>query len=98
MIDVQVRTEAGEILSRISKLSIGVFFQAELALYPLLGHIVPWADMVFNSSQLKVLSREVARYEADPVLNPSGESFDWLQEMCDLVAEAGHRILWFVGD
>ena len=98
MISVQVRAESGEILQRCLSVSAGDFFQADSATYPLLSHVVPWADTAFNRSQVAALAAEIDRYEADAAVNLNGESFDWLREMCEVTAEEPHRMLWFVGD
>jgi hypothetical protein len=98
MIDVQVRIESGEIISRGRGPGVDNFFQASRAIYPLLAHIVPWADTAFNRSQVGSLIEEIDRYEADPTANPSDYSFDWLREICRVVSEEPHRMLWFVGD
>jgi hypothetical protein len=98
MISVQVRLESGEILQRRLGASVGNFFQADHDTYPLLSHIVPWSDTAFNRSQVVALSRELDRYETDVGVNPNGDSFDWLRQMCEATAEEPHRMLWFVGD
>lgn len=98
MIDVQVRAESGEIICRGRGPGVDDFFQAGLAVYPLLAHIVPWADTAFNRSQVVSLIEEIGRYEADPSVNPADYSFEWLREICHVVSEEPHRTLWFVGD
>ncbi|MCH0572416.1 hypothetical protein I3F60_24725 [Streptomyces sp. MUM 136J] len=95
---MQVRVESGEILQRRLSVSAGDFFQADSAAYPLLSHVVPWADTAFNRSQVAALAAEIDRYEADAAVNLNGESFDWLRQMCEVTAEEPHRMLWFVGD
>jgi hypothetical protein len=98
MISVQVRAGSGEILKRYLSASAGDFFQADGATYPLLAHVVPWADTAFNRSQVAALAVEIDRYEEDVLVNPKGESFDWLRKMCAETSEEPHRMLWFVGD
>lgn len=98
MISVQVRTESGEVLYRSQKRSVGRFFQADGQSYPMLVHILPWTDTVFNKSRIGVLLGEIDRYETDAQENPDGESFAWLRELCKQVLAAPHRMLWFVGD
>lgn len=98
MISVQVRLESGEVLQRCLSVSVGNFFQADHDAYPLLSHIMPWADTAFNRSQVAALSREIDRYEDDLGVNPNGDSFGWLRQMCEATAAKPHRMLWFVGD
>lgn len=98
MISVQVRDQSGEILQRSLSASAGNFFHADSADYPLLAHVVPWADTAINRSQVSGLAVEINRYEADVVVNPNGELFDWLRQMCEATADEPHRMLWFVGD
>lgn len=98
MISVQVRAETGEILQRHLSASASNFYQADSTAYPLLAHIVPWADTAFNRSQVAALTVEINRYEADAAVNLNRDSFDWLRQMCEVTAEEPHRMLWFVGD
>jgi hypothetical protein len=98
MIDVQVRAEPGEIIRKGRGPGVDDFFQADRAIYPLLAHIVPWADTAFNKSQIGALIEEISRYEEDPTVNPTGHVFDWLRELCRVASEEPHRMLWFVGD
>lgn len=98
MIDVQVREESGKILQRGRGVGVDKFFEADRQAYPLLGHIVPWADTAFNRSQVDLLVKELERYEADPSIDADGYSFDWLREMCQIALREPHRMLWFVGD
>jgi hypothetical protein len=64
----------------------------------MLVHILPWADTVFNQSQVRALLEEIDRYELDAQENAGGESFSWLRELCEHVLAVPHRMLWFVGD
>jgi len=98
MINVQVRAESGAILSDETGPGVDSFFQADAAQYPLLAHIVPWSDTVFNRSQIGALLLELDRYERDLAVNPSNDDFDWLRNICHVADEEPHRMLWFVGD
>ena len=98
MITVQVRTGSSKILCSAAGVGVDNFFAASAAEYPLLAHIVPWADTAFNRSQVSVLMEEIGRYEEDVSLNVNGDRFDWLREMCGMTSAEPHRMLWFVGD
>jgi hypothetical protein len=98
MINVQVRTVSGKVLRSAGGPGVDDFFQVGRESYPLLAHVVPWTDTAFNKSQVKSLVEEIDRYEADLTVNSEGYPFDWLRELCSLVTEEPHRMLWFVGD
>lgn len=98
MIDVEVRSASGSVLSKGRGAVVGTFFQADSGRYPTLVHIVPWGDTVFNRSQVSVLETELHRYQVDPKANPKADSLDWLLELIQLVKAEPHRMLWFVGD
>ena len=87
MIHLQVRGEDGTIQARSEH---GLVWGPELAgldqsVFAMLGHLLPYADTVFNSRQVSALlgTDEFAR------------------ELLDLghrVLDGPHRYLWFLGD
>ena len=98
MISVQVRSGVGQVLQSENGPGVDEFFRAATASYPLLAHIVPWSDTAFNRSQAGALLVELDRYENDEAVNPGGNRFDWLRDLCREANAEPHRMLWFVGD
>ncbi|MCG7524990.1 hypothetical protein MHW47_11145 [Streptomyces sp. OfavH-34-F] len=97
MINVQVRGESGTVEARAEH---GLAWGPELAAlnqseFPMLGHLLPYADTVFNSRQVVTLLAEVPRL-------PPGIVTDALaRELLDLgqtVLDGQHLYLWFLGD
>ncbi|MFF4342673.1 hypothetical protein ACFY00_22415 [Kitasatospora sp. NPDC001540] len=97
MITLQVRGENGTIKARARH---GVAWGPELAAldqsaFPMLGHLLPYADTVFNSRQVITLLAEVPR------LPPGVLTEEFTRELLALsraVLDGPHRYLWFVGD
>lgn len=65
------------------------------SVFPMLGHLLPYADTVFNNRQVVTLLAEVPRL-------PQGVITDeFARELVDLgqrVLEGQHLYLWFLGD
>ncbi|MFD6989880.1 hypothetical protein [Streptomyces sp. NPDC059943] len=97
MINVQVRSESGTIEARAQH---GVVWGPELAgldqsVFPMLGHLLPYADTVFNHRQVSTLLREIPR------LPPGVLTDDLAREVLELgrtVLDGEHLYLWFLGD
>lgn len=97
MIDLQIRGETGTIEVHAKH---GVVWGPELAaldqsVFPMLGHLLPYADTVFNSRQVATLLAEV------PHLPPGVVTDEFARELLDLgqrVLEGQHLYLWFLGD
>lgn len=98
MINVQVRTEGGQVLRQgscgldwpetIQRLDEGVF--------PFLAGLLPYADTMFNSRQAEWLRRELANESVREVLGP--DSAAEIEDLCRQVEDGSHLYLWFVGD
>ncbi|MFJ5646423.1 hypothetical protein [Streptomyces sp. NPDC093223] len=97
MINLQVRSEVGTIEACAKH---GVVWGPELAgldqsVFPMLGHLLPYADTVFNSRQVVTLLAEVPR------LPPGVVTKEFARELLDLgqtVLDGHHLYLWFLGD
>ncbi|MBO1336600.1 hypothetical protein [Streptomyces sp. VRA16 Mangrove soil] len=97
MINVQVRSESGTIEARARH---GVVWGPELAgldqsAFPMMGHLLPYADTVLNSRQVVTLLAEVPR------LPPGVVTEEFARELLDLaqeVLDGQHLYLWFLGD
>ncbi|RKS71262.1 hypothetical protein BZB76_5751 [Actinomadura pelletieri DSM 43383] len=64
--------------------------------FPMLRHLLPYADTMFNSSQVHSLSAELELLPATSPLVPDVR--DHLKRLCDLTGKGAHRQLWFYGD
>ncbi|MGW1709623.1 hypothetical protein ACWCP8_30040 [Streptomyces sp. NPDC002206] len=97
MINLQVRSEDGTIAARAEH---GVVWGPELAgldqsVFPMLGHLLPYADTVFNSRQVSTLLEEI------PQLPPGVVTDELAREILELgrtVLDGQHLYLWFLGD
>lgn len=98
MIDVQIRSTGGRVVESITGVGVDGFGLADPAAYPLLAHVLPRSDTVFNTRQVVDLADELTPYERDSELNSARTSFGWLRDMCARVADEPHLMLWFVGD
>ncbi|MFJ6602097.1 hypothetical protein [Streptomyces lydicus] len=97
MINLQVRSESGTIQARAEH---GVVWGPELArldhsVFPMLGHLLPYADAAFNSRQVSSLLGEVPRLPPGVVTD---EFASELLELGQKVLDGQHLYLWFVGD
>ena len=98
MIDLQVRTELGEIVARGSK---GVDWSQALGevdqeKFPLLGSLLPYADTMFNSRQVERLRLEVSSNSVRDIVGAGVASE--IERLCLQVKSGQHLYLWFVGD
>ncbi|MFG2112899.1 hypothetical protein ACGFRB_09700 [Streptomyces sp. NPDC048718] len=97
MIDLQIRREDGTLEACAKR---GVAWGPELAgldqsVFPMLGHLLPYADTVFNHRQVSTLLAEVPR------LPPGVLTDEFTRELIELgqaVLDGPHLYLWFVGD
>ncbi|MFC9674870.1 hypothetical protein [Streptomyces sp. NPDC056949] len=97
MINVQVRGESGTVEARAKQ---GVAWGTELAAldqseFPMLGHLLPCADTVFNSCQVVTLVAEVSRLPPGVVTDVFSRE---LLDLCQTVLDGHHLYLWFLGD
>jgi hypothetical protein len=97
MINLEVRSETGTVEARARH---GLVWGPKLSglnrpVFPMLGHVVPYADTIFNSHQVSTLLKEVPR------LPPGVMTDEFTHELVDLsekVLKGTHLYLWFVGD
>lgn len=98
MINLQVRTESGEILSRSSR---GLEWTAALQdvnedTFPFLGSLLPYVDTMFNSRQTERLRREIANQDIRAILGQ--DLVVEIERFCLQVESGMHLYLWFLGD
>ncbi|MER6233687.1 MULTISPECIES: hypothetical protein [Streptomyces] len=97
MINLQVRGENGTIEARANH---GVVWGPELAgldqaAFPMLGHLLPYADTVFNHRQVSILLKEVPRLPAGVLTDEFARE---LVELGQVVLDGQGLYLWFLGD
>ncbi|XRQ10015.1 hypothetical protein ACN3XK_03655 [Actinomadura welshii] len=98
MIDIQVRAESGEILSRGS---LGLDWVATIqhvdgTAFPFLWSLLPYADTMFNPRQSERLRRELADKSIRKLLGQG--LVTEIERFCLQVENEMHLYLWFVGD
>lgn len=77
-------------------IDIAWIWELDRDLVPLLGHLLPYADTMFNSSQVHSLLAELDRLPKNSPLVP--EVRDDLKRLCEITSQHGHNQLWFFGD
>ena len=100
-IAVCLRTESGDTLNSVHEspgagqvlpiLNIGEF--------PMLGHVDPYGNTIFNRSQMRAIVAEIDRLVGTSAVNEQQSEF--LLQVKELCAEGlarQHRFLWFLGD
>ncbi|MFC9815254.1 hypothetical protein ACFVJM_24605 [Streptomyces virginiae] len=97
MINLEVRGENGTIEARAKH---GVVWGPELAgldqlVFPMLGHLLPYADTVFNHRQGSTLLEEVPRLPAGVLTDEFARE---LTELGQAVLDGQGLYLWFLGD
>jgi len=98
---VIVKSEGGKEISSVSTRGYKnrPLPRVEPAYYPMLGHIDPYGNTVFNRSQIEALREEIE--SICRFLRVDSETFAFLGEVDVLCVEAlkrQHRYLWFYGD
>jgi hypothetical protein len=97
MINLQVRTESGEILVRGSHAidwDIAQYIDPDV--FPCLGGLLPYADTMFNARQVERLRVEVSSRVLRDMLG--AEVVSEIERCCLQVENGLHLYLWFLGD
>jgi len=98
-IRVALKTERGAELKALPRYHGELVPFSERASFPLLAHIDPYGDTIFNGLQMESLSTELKRL-LDSGSDPD-EKRDFIVSLIDMCAEGvrrPHRYLWFIGD
>lgn len=99
MINLQVRTEGGEIVTRGSARGINwseALSQISQERFPCLSGLLPYADTMFNSRQAERLRLELASQSVRDILGEDTASE--IEVFCRQVENGSHLYLWFLGD
>jgi hypothetical protein len=98
-ISVVLKDEAGKVLARMLRPYVPLVSGGDLLEYPMLSHIDPYGNTIYNRGQMRTLRTELGRFTDSVEL--SGESSEMVQQLLAICAkglERPHRYLWFVGD
>ncbi|EST18395.1 hypothetical protein [Streptomyces niveus] len=97
MINLQVRGENGTIEARAKHGVVRGPEQAGLdqSVFPMLGHLLPYADTVFNRRQVSTLLEEVPRLPAGVLTDEFARE---LIELGQVALDGQGLYLWFLGD
>lgn len=77
-------------------IDIAWIWELDRGLVPMLWHLLPYADTMFNSSQVRSLLAELDRLPENSPLVPVVR--DDLKRLCEITSQNGHGQLWFFGD
>ena len=99
-IDVQLRSESGEILGEVSDADRIISRASSRAFSGtrLLKYLVPWGDAVFNQAQAGDLADDIRELLRSHAGTPLGDRLGDVQPLVDRLAAGTHEYLWFVGD
>ncbi|MFF5088323.1 hypothetical protein [Streptomyces niveus] len=97
MINLQVRGENGTIEARAKHGVVRGPEQAGLdqSVFPMLGHLLPYADTVFNRRQVSTLLEEVPRLPAGVLTDEFARE---LIELGQVALDGQGLYLWLLGD
>ena len=99
-ISVVLKDLAGEVLMRLACPYIPVVSWADRTEYPILGHVDPYGNTIYNRGQMETLMTELERvrrksHAADV---DAKAAIEGLREVCAEGIKKPHRYLWFLGD
>ncbi|MFB4306293.1 hypothetical protein [Actinomadura sp. GTD37] len=77
-------------------IDIAWIWELDRDLIPMLWHLLPYADTMFNSSQVRALLVELDCLPESSPLVPVVR--DDLKRLCEITSQNGHSQLWFFGD
>ncbi|MER7171728.1 hypothetical protein [Streptomyces mesophilus] len=97
MINVQVRDENGtiEVHSRHAVVWSGELAGLDQSAFPMFGHLLPYADTMFNHRQVVTLLDELPRLPSGVVTDEFARE---LAELGQVVLNGQALYLWFLGD
>jgi hypothetical protein len=94
---IDVRSARGDVLQSVSAEGFDPVRKGiSRTEYPILGHIDPYGDTVFNRMQVRTLMEEIARLECADII--SGQLRDSIIELCERCLARPHQFLWFIGE
>ncbi len=98
MIDLQIRTEIGEIVLRGARRLdwMETVPRLDEDRFPFLSSLLPDSHTMFNSQQAKRLRREVADRSVREIIGQ--DAAEEIEGLCRQVEKGLHLYLWFLGD
>jgi hypothetical protein len=98
-ISVVLKDEAGNVLARMPRPYVPLLSGEALPEYPMLGHIDPYGNTIYNRGQMRTLRTELGRLtDSAELSNTSNDVVQQLLAICAEGLQRPHRYLWFVGD
>jgi hypothetical protein len=99
-IDVQLRSESGEVLAEVHDRSDSLARATRQALVGtrLLKYLVPWGNAIFNQAQALDLEQDIASVKAAKPPPPLLALLIELEPLVERLQSSPHVYLWFIGD
>lgn len=99
-ISVILKDQTGEVLVRLGKPYLPLVGWADRSEFPMLGHIDPYGNTVYNRGQMNTLLLELERVRDNLSTTEVDKEKDIeeLDSICTEGMKKPHRFLWFVGD
>ncbi|WP_433270957.1 hypothetical protein ACQPZF_11205 [Actinosynnema sp. CS-041913] len=97
-ISVVLKDGAGTVLIRMDRPYLPLVGRTDRDQYPMLGHVDPYGNTIFNRGQMATLVAELERVSK---AGPQGERSAVAKELVAICVEGQrkpHRFLWFIGD
>lgn len=99
-ISVLLKSERHEILARSPRPYVPLVTWTDREEYPMLGHVDPYGNTIYNRGQMETLMVELDRLRTS-LFSRNDDMFDSLEQvlrLCENGIRRPHRYLWFVGD
>jgi len=99
-INVQLRTEGGELLAEVldSKMTLSRAAINSLSGTRLLKYLMPYGDAVFNQLQAGGLAMDIRDIKEATAGTPLADLLAKVEPLIERLAREVHLYLWFVGD
>jgi hypothetical protein len=99
-ISVILKDQAGTVLASLEDPYIPLVSWADRSDFPILGHVDPYGNTIYNRGQIETLLSELKRIR-DTLSDLQGNEellIRGLEEICADGLRKPHRFLWFLGD
>ena len=99
-ISVVLKDRSGRVLMRLTRSYIPLVSWVDRTEYPILGHIDPYGNTIYNRGQMETLMAELERVWRASLDADDGAkaAIDGLRDVCAEGLKRPHRYLWFLGD
>ena len=99
-INVQLRTESGEVLVEVydPRMVLSQAAHREFSNSRLLRYLMPYGDAIFNQAQAGDLMNDIAKLKSDYPETPLSKLLLEIEPFVERLGNGSHLYLWFVGD